>query len=113
MDYKNEWLKQLPARVLTWLNYWTGRGKLDSWEVMISRELEKTDGWRATLSHPDAWTLHPVARGKDYIEALPKIISAIEQCEYPTGQEGYYDLNLDLWLNQVGTHHGTPLSDFS
>ncbi|MEM8610920.1 MAG: hypothetical protein AAGF93_02800 [Cyanobacteria bacterium P01_H01_bin.105] len=103
MDYKNEWLKQLPPRLLTWLNYWTGRGKLDSWEVMISRELERTNGWRATLANPDAWTLHPVARDKAYIAALPKIIRDIEQGHYPAGQEGYYDLNLDLWLQKVGT----------
>ncbi|MEM1238666.1 MAG: hypothetical protein AAGI45_02385 [Cyanobacteria bacterium P01_H01_bin.26] len=105
MDYKNAWLKQLPPRLLTWLNYWTGRGKLDSWEVMISRELERTDGWRATLANPAAWTLHPVARGHAYIEALPKIISAIEQGDYPSGQEGYYDLNLELWLAKVGATH--------
>ena len=101
MDYKNEWLKRLPPQLLTWLNYWTGRGKLDSWEVMISRELERTNSWRATLSNPDAWTLHPVARGKDYIATLPKIISDIEQGNYPMGQEGYYDLNLDLWLQKL------------
>ena len=58
------------ARILTWLNYWTSRGKLDSWEVMISRELENAlVAGELRLSNPDAWTLHPVARGKEYIDA--------------------------------------------
>ena len=102
MDYKNAWLQRLPARVLTWLNHWTGRGKLDSWEVMISRELERTSGWRATLASPDAWTLHPVARGEAYIQALPEIIADIERGQYPAGQEGRYDLDLPLWLQRIG-----------
>ncbi|MEM8806898.1 MAG: hypothetical protein AAGF01_12800 [Cyanobacteria bacterium P01_G01_bin.38] len=98
MGYKRDWIKQLPPRLLTWLNHWTGRGFLDSWEVMVSRELEATDGWRATLANPDAWTVHPIARGPKYINALPDIIRRIEAGAYPPEQAGYYDLNLDLWV---------------
>ena len=96
--YKNTWLQRLPHPILTWLNHWTNRGKLDSWEVMVSKKLENTDFWRATLANPDAWTLHPITRDDTYIQALPSIINRIEAGGYPPEQAGHYDLILDLWL---------------
>ncbi|MEL7501530.1 MAG: hypothetical protein AAFN18_03600 [Cyanobacteria bacterium J06554_6] len=98
MGYKRPWLKQLPPRALTWLNHRTGRGFLDSWEVMVSRKLEQTHYWRATLANPDGWTLHPIARGPEFIDNLTTIIQRIEAGDYPPKQAGHYDLDLDLWL---------------
>jgi hypothetical protein len=107
MGYKRPWLSKLPAPFLTWLNHQTGRGFLDSWEVMISRKLEATDKWRATLSSPDAWTVHPIARGPAYIEALPSIIQRVEAGDFPPDQAGYYDLIFDLWVQEAGASSKT------
>lgn len=96
--YQRKWIKQLPASWLTQLNAWTGRGYLDSWEVMVSRQLERTQYARATMAAADAWTVHPIDRGARFIEALPQLIQRIEQGSYPAGQAGHYDLKLDLWL---------------
>jgi hypothetical protein len=97
--YKHRWLERLPQMALTWLNHWTSRGKLDSWEVMVSKKLEQTHYWRATLSNPNAWTLHPTTRSQSYLRALPDLINRIEAGDYPADQAGFYDLNLDLWLS--------------
>ena len=75
----------------------TGSGKLDSWEVMVSNKLEKTSFVRATIASPKAWTLHPLKRSPDFIQALPKIIEKIEEGWYPPEQAGHYDLKWELW----------------
>lgn len=96
--FKRAWMSNLPPRVLTSVNNWTGRGKLESWEIIMSRQLERMNCVRATLAHPDAWTLHPLKHGPEFVENLPKIIDRIERGEAPQEQVGYYDLQLECWL---------------
>lgn len=96
--FKRKWLSNLPPRVLTSVNNWTGRGKLESWEVIMSRQLKKMHCFRATLAHPEAWTLHPTQHGPEFVDNLPHIIDRIEQGDAPKEQSGYYDLQLEYWL---------------
>ncbi len=96
-SYRNKWLNKLPLGIKTQLNNLTGKGALDSWEIMVSRKLEQTNYIRATLSNKKAWTLHPKERSKQFIKALPQIIERIEQGDYPSEQAGHYDLISNLW----------------
>jgi hypothetical protein len=89
---------QLSVPLQTMLNRFTGKGKLDSWEIMISQQLERTPYFRGTLANPQAWTLHPTDRRPEFIKALPQIIEKIEAGEYPLEQAGYYDLKSEFWL---------------
>lgn len=98
MPYRNSFMDKLPANFQTFLNYWTRKGKLHSWEVLVSTQLEQTDYYRGMLANPQAWTLHPNSRTPEFFQALPKIIERIEKGDYPEEQGGYYDLNLELWL---------------
>lgn len=96
--YNTQWMNQLPVPLQTQLSYVTGKGALDSWEIMVSNRLEETNYIRATLDSPKAWTVHPVDRGPVFFEALPKIIEKVEAGWYPPEQAGYYDLQLKYWL---------------
>lgn len=96
--YRQQLLNWLPNRLKTVLNYRTGKGFLDSWEVMVSRRLEETQYVRAVLDSPNAWTLHPVDRSPQFIQALPDIIQKIEAGWYPPEQAGQYDLQSKYWL---------------
>ncbi|MGK7932330.1 MAG: hypothetical protein AB4041_12980 [Microcystaceae cyanobacterium] len=96
--YRKKVMEKLPNNLQTFLNYFTRKGKLQSWEVMVSAKLEQTQYYRGTLSNPQAWTLHPTSRSPEFFAALPKIIKRIEAGDYPEKQAGYYDLNLELWL---------------
>jgi hypothetical protein len=96
-SYRNQWLNHLPLSTKTSLNNLTGKGLLDSWEIMVSQQLEKTEYVRATSSHSLAWTLHPKDRSPKFIEALPRIIEKIELGHYPEKQSGHYDLISDIW----------------
>ncbi len=100
-SYRNKWLNNLPVKIKNRLNNLTGKGALDSWEIMVSRKLEQTDYVRATLCDSKAWTLHPKDRNDKFLQALPKIIEKIEQGDYPKEQAGYYDLKLEEWLNFI------------
>ena len=100
-SYKNTILNRLPTSVKTSLNCLTGKGLLDSWELMVSKRLEETSYIRAALESPQAWTIHPKERGPEFIEALPKIIEKIEMGWYPTGQSGHYDLIFKDWLEEL------------
>lgn len=97
-SYKNKILNGLPNSLKTTLNYLTGKGALDSWEIMVSRRLEETKYFRAVLDSPKAWTVHPKDRGQEFIQALPKIIEKVETGWYPPEQAGHYDLILKYWL---------------
>ncbi len=97
-SYKNTILNRLPTSVKTSLNCLTGKGLLDSWELMVSKRLEETVYVRGVLDSPKAWTLHPKDRGPEFIAALPKIIETIEAGLYPPSQIGHYDLLLPDWL---------------
>ncbi|MFN9260785.1 MAG: hypothetical protein ACK6BR_16465, partial [Microcystis sp.] len=80
-----------------WGNILTGKGKLDSWEIMVSRSLEQSNYYRATLTNPKGWTLHPNERSAAFRQAWPTIIEKIEAGIYPPQQAGYYDLIPELW----------------
>ena len=97
-SYRQKILNQLPLEWKTTLNFFSGKGELDSWEIMVSQQLEQTDYVRATLVNPKAWTLHPKDRSPEFIEALPQIIEQIEAGEYPTEQAGHYDLISKHWF---------------
>ena len=97
-SYRQIILNQLPLEWKTTLNFFSGKGELDSWEIMVSQQLEQTEYVRATLSNPKAWTLHPKDRSPEFIEALPHIIEQIEAGEYPPEQAGHYDLISKYWF---------------
>ncbi|MCG6138038.1 MAG: hypothetical protein MET45_25975 [Nostoc sp. LLA-1] len=97
--YNLKLINSLPGQLQTFLSNMTGKGKLESWEVLVSRKLKQTDYYRANLTNPNAWTLHPKDRNsEDFMQALPRIIARIEAGDYPPQQAGYYDLISDLWL---------------
>ncbi|WP_373693685.1 hypothetical protein [Limnofasciculus baicalensis] len=100
-SYKNTILNGLPTSVKTSLNCLTGKGLLDSWELMVSKRLEETSYIRAVLESPKAWTIHPKERGPEFIEVLPKIIEKIEEGWYPESQIGHYDLLFEDWLEEL------------
>ncbi len=97
-SYRRKYMNYLPLGVKTLLNSITGKGKLDSWEVMVSNKLEITKYIRAVMDSPKAWTIHPNTRSPEFFPALPKIIEKIERGEYPPEQAGHYDLQLKYWL---------------
>lgn len=96
-DYKNKFWNKLPNNLQTFVNYFTGKGKLDSWEIMVSQQLENTNYYRGVLNNNNCWTLHPKDRNPDFIKALPNIIKRIENGEFPIKQAGHYDLISELW----------------
>ncbi|WP_414542044.1 hypothetical protein [Nostoc sp. CCY0012] len=97
--YNLKWINSLPVQLQTFLSNMTGKGKLESWEVLVSRKLKQTDYYRANLTNADAWTLHPKDRNsEEFMQALPRIIARIEAGDYPPQQAGYYDLISELWL---------------
>jgi hypothetical protein len=95
--YRQKFMDSLPLKLKTLLNNLTGKGKLESWEIMVSEKVKQTDYYRGTLSNPKAWTLHPKDRSDKFIAALPDIIKRIESGDYPPQQAGYYDLISELW----------------
>lgn len=96
-SYRNKFLNHLPVNLQTFLNLFTGKGQLDSWEIMVSKQLEKTKYYRGVLNNKNCWTLHPKDRNPEFIKALPTIIKKIENGEFPIKQAGYYDLISELW----------------
>ncbi|HLO85501.1 MAG TPA: hypothetical protein VK203_10935 [Nostocaceae cyanobacterium] len=96
-SYRQNWINYLPNQLKTTLSNLTGKGKLDSWEIMVTRKLEKTDYYRANLTNPNAWTLHPKDRSPAFIQALPEIIARIETGDFPSQQAGNYDLIPEAW----------------
>lgn len=99
--FKTQFINVLPETAKSWLNYFTNRGKLGSWEVMFSNRLRQTSCVRINLTSPKAWTLHPKVRGTEFIQALPQIIEKVELGWYPPEQGGNYDLNLVPWLEAL------------
>ncbi len=97
-SYRQKIFNNLPNFLQTRLNYITGKGKLDSWEIMVSKQLEKTQYYRGVLADAQAWTLHPKDRSVEFIKTLPEIIARIEVGEYPPQQAGHYDLISQLWF---------------
>lgn len=97
-SYRRKVVNHLPVGLKTFLYGVTGKGKLDSWEIMVSNQLEKTQYVRAVLDSPQGWTVHPKDRGPEFIAGLPKIIEKVEAGWYPAEQAGHYDLKLKYWL---------------
>lgn len=95
--FRHRWLNQLPVSLQTLYGNLTGKGQLESWEIMVSRKVEGTNYVRGTLADTQAWTLHPKDRSPQFITALPKIIEKIEAGIYPLEQAGHYDLIPELW----------------
>lgn len=77
----------------------TGKSALNVWEIMMSSALQASDYLRADLGSPSAWTLHTPDHGTAFVQALPQVIKRIEDGDYPSGQAGDYDLQLNLWSN--------------
>ena len=96
--YRQKIMEKFPLKLQNTLNYLTGKGKLDSWEIMVSKQLEETEYFRGVLANPKAWTIHPQERSPQFITALPEIINKIEAGGYPQEQAGHYDLISNLWI---------------
>jgi hypothetical protein len=96
-NYNTKWINNLPTKLQTVLSNLTGKGKLDSWEIMVTLGLEQTDYFRANLTNPAAWTLHPKDRSPAFLAALPNIIARIEAGDFPAQQAGEYDLIPEAW----------------
>ncbi len=96
--YRNQIVSKLPVALQTWLNNRLGKGKLDSWEIMVSQKLEQSHYVRGVLANPQAWTLHPKTRSPEFLAALPDIIARVEAGDYPPEQAGHYDLIPELWF---------------
>jgi hypothetical protein len=100
-SYKNKAFNALPTSLKTQINYATGKGKLDSWEIMVTQQLQRADWLRANLDSPKAWTLHPNERRPEFLQALPALIAKVETGWYPPEQAGHYDLKLEPWLQYL------------
>ncbi|MBU7584556.1 MAG: hypothetical protein KAF91_16855 [Nostoc sp. TH1S01] len=96
-NYNKKWMNHLPTQIKTVLSNLTGKGKLDSWEIMVTQRLKQTDYFRANLTNPAAWTLHPKDRSPAFLTALPNIIARIEAGDFPAQQAGKYDLIPEAW----------------
>lgn len=96
-NYNQKWMNNLPTKLQTALSNLTGKGKLDSWEIMVTLGLEQTEYFRANLTNPAAWTLHPKDRSPEFLAALPNMIARIEAGDFPAQQAGEYDLIPEAW----------------
>jgi hypothetical protein len=99
-SYRNQIFNFLPNPVKTVVNNATGKNNLDSWEIMVSQQLENTSYVRAVLDSPSGWTIHPPDRSPQFLKALPDLIQKIESGWYPPEQAGHYDLQLKYWLER-------------
>jgi hypothetical protein len=88
-------------QIRAWMRFLTSKKKLDSWEKMVTAGIKEKGLIRATMTAPEAWTLHPKARSPEFISALPKIIEKIESGWFPPEQAGYYDLKSEFWVSCV------------
>ena len=95
--FQKAWMNVLPIGLQTLICYISGKGFLESWEILVSRRLE--DGYyvRAVLDSPKAWVLHTPDHGPEFVRALPDIIQKVESGWYPPEQAGKYDLILPAW----------------
>lgn len=91
----------LPLSYISWkrrlASYLTRHSALERWEGMLTNKLLASKYIRADIASPKAWTLHALEHGTKFLELLPDIITRIEQGDYPAGQTGDYDLQLELW----------------
>lgn len=73
------------------------RGYPRSPEIMLFKRVGRAGGWRLNLKSEQAWLLHPATKPPHYLELLPQIQQAIQQCQVPVEQRGYADINLSAW----------------
>ena len=97
-SFRNKWVHRLPDAIKVPLCYAAKRGKLQSWEIMVTEAIKDTPYYRGTMASPKAWTVHPPKHGPEFVAALPKLIEKIESGWYPDAQAGNYDLILEEWL---------------
>ncbi len=81
----------------------SGESTLPTWEDMMGRAFRAHGIVRADLSAPDAWSLHPLARGDAFVMWLPRIVADVEAGRFPASQGGHYDLRFDDWIAWYGT----------
>ena len=90
---RTSWKRKLLSNI-------TRMSTMQRWEYLISLRLQTSKFIRVDTSGPGAWTLHPLARGHEFIEELPKIIQRVEHGDFPEEQRGDYDLNFTAWTNR-------------
>ena len=88
---------RLPRYIVEAYNNLTGKGLVESWELIVGKRINEKNMARADIADNNAWTLHPKVRGENFVRRLPGIISGIEKGWYPPEQEGLYDLEFDAW----------------
>ncbi|NJN63292.1 MAG: hypothetical protein HC795_18820 [Coleofasciculaceae cyanobacterium RL_1_1] len=96
--FKFKAINYLPNPIKTPLCYQFKKGKLQSWEVMVTAAIANTPYFRMDLAAPKAWTLHPNDHGPQFLKALPDLLKRIEAGSYPPAQAGQYDMVLEEWL---------------
>jgi len=75
------------------------KSALLSWEAMFSQHLQSSPYIRAEIDSPQAWTLHTLDRGEEFIQCLPQTIAKVEAGDFPAEQAGDYDLQFKYWLD--------------
>lgn len=86
-----------PGRRLNLRRRLRGLSTLPMWEHMMEWAMSDRRLFRADLSDGSCWSLHPVARGDDFVRALPSIIERVEAGRFPAEQAGHYDLMVEAW----------------
>jgi hypothetical protein len=86
-----------PGRMLgNVLHRLRGQSTLPTWELMMERAMRGRGWYRADLMGP-AWSLHPHARGEEFVRLLPRIVADVEAGRFPPEQAGRYNMNFDAW----------------
>ncbi|UCG34597.1 MAG: hypothetical protein JSW17_03595 [Candidatus Omnitrophota bacterium] len=89
---------RVPRVLMEKIYHFTGLGRLESWEKMVTEGIKRKGFIRADIISSKSWTLHPCNHGVKFIEALPKIIEDVESGHHPQEQAGNYDLQLKYWI---------------
>jgi hypothetical protein len=103
MIHRRKFHKILPFKpmFLSWkrklLSTFNRRSTLLNWEQMATARIACTPYIRADLDSPDAWTLHAVDHGPEFVAKLPSVIERVEAGSFPPDQAGDYDLRVEKW----------------
>ena len=84
------WREPIKSRLI-------GNGKMLCWETMVEHALIKSKMWRADLMTDQTWSLHPGDRSELFYRILPQILSRVSKNQFPEGQRGHFDLQLEKW----------------
>lgn len=99
--WKRKLLSRLARKItMPQWEYLVRRSAMRQWEYLVSLKLQSSRFIRADTSSPGAWTLHPLARGPEFIEELPGILQRIERGDFPEEQRGDYELNFKAWTKR-------------